>query len=94
MSRYRFLIITSFLLGAFALAWEDGQARAQSDPAVVTGKPAIAERLKERAAKSQERRKARVTHAQRKAVAERASKKHAAPFNKTAPERSGQGGMK
>lgn len=94
MGRYRFLIITSFLLGAFVLAWGDGQVRAKSDPAVESGKPAIAERLKERAAKTQERRKARITHAQRKAVAERASKKHAAPFGKTAPERSGKGGMK
>lgn len=94
MGRYRFLIVTSFLLGAFVLAWGDGQVRAQSDPAVETGDAAIAERLRERAAKAQERRNARVTHAQRKAAAERASTKHTAPFGKKAPERHGKGGVK
>lgn len=94
MGRYRFMIVTSILLGAFVLAWGDGQVRAQSDPAVEAGPPAIAERLRERAAKTQERRKARVTHAQRKAAAERASKNHDAPSGKTDPGKSGKGGIK
>lgn len=94
MGRYRFLIVTGFLLGAFVLTCGGRQVRAQSDPAVESGDTASTERLQERAAKSQERRKSRVTHAQRKAAAEQAKKKHAVPVGKTAPDRSGKGEAK
>lgn len=74
------------------LPWGDGQALAQNGPALDRNAAAKMEQMRERAERVQQRRKARVSHADRQAVADRTrtDREKAAP-DKPAPAKARKG---
>lgn len=72
MSKRRFLLFIHFLLAMAVVPCGVEQSRAQSDAAVEKSDGAATGRLTERVERVRERRKARVTQAQREAAAARA----------------------
>lgn len=71
------------------LPWGDGQALAQPGPTVDKAAGVKTDAMKERAERVQQRRKARVSQADRQAAADRAKAK--AARTATAPEKAGKG---
>lgn len=92
MCRRRFLIIISLLLAIAVIPWGDGQVRAQSNAVEKSDRSAAMERLKERAERVQAKRKARISHNDRQAAAERAkAAREKGAAGKTAPAQDGKG---
>jgi hypothetical protein len=71
------------------LPWEDGQVLAQPGPTVDKAAGVKADPMKERAERVQQRRKARISQADRQAAADRAKTK--AAHATTAPDKAGKG---
>lgn len=72
------------------LPWGDGQALAQPGPTIDKVAGVKADAMKERAERVQQRRKARISQADRQAAADRAKAK--AAHGVTAPDKAGKGG--
>ncbi len=86
------LIVFSFICLPMAigvLSWEGGLALAQPAPTVEKNTDLRKDAMQERAERVQQRRKARISHADRQAAADRAKAK--ATGAKTAPQKPGKG---
>ena len=96
MGRKIYAIFVSMLVATFVLPWGESQAQTRS----TANQGATMGSLRQKAARVQERRKARITHTQREAAAERAKAKGTVSVtNKTIPgssaaDKGGKGAVK
>lgn len=91
MKRLVFFSLICLPVAVGALHWGDGQALAQQGPTLHKTADVRMEAMKERAQKVQQRRKARISQADRQAAADRAKAK-GTPAT-TAPVKAGKGGV-